>query len=326
MEHKPLQPWKNKSLQKNPSAASKVPAGVQVTPVDIHQVKGTVLNIGQWVAVLSKMRQKKIFSADIPAAVEQGLKSGQLKFVKDKSGQLLAQVRDQQGRITHNLKLKEMTTDLSHNSVPMVQNMILQQQLAEIAEKLESLQRSVDSICREMHLDRLAKVNAAMQQMQMALSLEETDPLRVAFLTASSPLVLEGTEQIKAAVKERVAQLCALKEEGVVKKYFTSMSQKEVDKNIAALCQQIKDLHQSIYSAAYIYLYIGRPQLVQIVIENYRRFLEEVFPKNVRLILNSQAGNRKEIKTWNNECEQIKRQMELYLQNISRQGELSYEQ
>ena len=326
MESKPLQPWENKPPQTNPAPPDQTPAETQVTPVDINKVKGTVLNISQWVAVLSKIRQKKVFSADIPAAVEEGLKSGQLKFVKDKSGQLLAQVRDQQGRITHNLKLKEMTTDAARNSVPMVQNMILQQQLAEIAQKLESLQRSVDSICREMHLDRLAKVNAAMQQMQIALSLEETDPLRMAFLTACSPLILEGTEQIKAAVKERVAQLCALKEDGFFDKIFKNTDQKEVSKEIAALCQQIKDLHQSIYSAAYIYLYIGRPQLVQIVIENYRQFLEEVFPKNVRLILNSQAGNCKEIQTWNNECEQIKRQMDLYLQNIHWQGELSYEQ
>ena len=200
----------------------------------------------------------------------------------------------------------------------MAQNMILQQQLAEISLQLKVLQRSVDHIAREMHLDRCAKIHAALLQTRNAISLSESDPLRLPLLVEASTLALEGMEQIKAAVENRIKLLCSMEEKGFMSYVWTKHPQDEVDQHVRMLSAQIYDLHQGVYNAAYVSLYLGRPQFAKNIIEDYKNFLDRVFTKQVKLTLNSQAGNKPEIEAWNKSCQKVARKLDDYLQRIEK--------
>jgi len=284
----------------------------QKNNIDISRIKGTVRNLTPFMTYLSEINNnKKVLAADIPQMIERGLKDGQLCFSQDKYGHILAQIKDKNGKIAHNLRLKEST--LPTSNVSMVQNMILQQQLAEIQSQLEVLQRSVDLILKEMHLDRCAKIVAAVKQTENAISLPEKDQYRVPLFVAASTLALEGMEEIKAVVENRVKLLCAMKEKGGFSAVWTKHPQKEVDQHVRMLCGQIQDLHYAAFSVAYIYVHLGRPQFADNVLRDYKKFLDSTLTREVILELNSQAGNVPEIKAWNEGRNIIRRKLDDYL-------------
>ena len=122
-------------------------------------------------AVLGMARSEKQWIADIPKYYEQLLKDGQITFRPDKNGQILPHLVGKDGRIVKQVRLKEIVS--MPELLPNLQHLETQAALAMIMNQLENVQEQIAQIRGELQQDRLAKADAAWDQLNQALKITD---------------------------------------------------------------------------------------------------------------------------------------------------------
>ncbi|PKV06244.1 hypothetical protein CQR51_0844 [Bifidobacterium pseudolongum subsp. globosum] len=122
-------------------------------------------------AVLGMARSEKQWIADIPKYYEQLLKDGQITFRPDKNGQILPHLVGKDGRIVKQVRLKEIVS--MPELLPNLQHLETQAALAMIMSQLENVQEQIAQIRGELQQDRLAKADAAWDQLNQALKITD---------------------------------------------------------------------------------------------------------------------------------------------------------
>ena len=122
-------------------------------------------------AVLAMARSEKQWIADIPKYYEKLLKDGQITFRPDKNGQILPHLVGKDGRIVKQVRLKEIVS--MPELLPNLQHLETQAALAMIMSQLENVQEQIAQIRGELQQDRLAKADAAWDQLNQALKITD---------------------------------------------------------------------------------------------------------------------------------------------------------
>lgn len=122
-------------------------------------------------AVLGMARSEKQWIADIPKYYEKLLKDGQVFFRPDRNGQILPHLVGKNGRIVKQVRLKEIVT--MPELLPNLQHLETQAALAMIMNQLENVQEQIAQIRGELQQDRLAKADAAWDQLNQALKITD---------------------------------------------------------------------------------------------------------------------------------------------------------
>lgn len=122
-------------------------------------------------AVLGMARSEKQWIADIPKYYEKLLKDGQITFRPDKNGQILPHLVGKDGRIVKQVCLKEIVS--MPELLPNLQHLETQAALAMIMSQLENVQEQIAQIRGELQQDRLAKADAAWDQLNQALKITD---------------------------------------------------------------------------------------------------------------------------------------------------------
>lgn len=122
-------------------------------------------------AVLGMARSEKQWIADIPKYYEQLLKDGQITFRPDKNGQILPHLVGKDGRIVKQVRLKEIVS--MPELLPNLQHLETQAALAMIMSQLENVQEQIAQIRGELQQDRLAKADAAWDQLNQTLKITD---------------------------------------------------------------------------------------------------------------------------------------------------------
>lgn len=122
-------------------------------------------------AVLGMARSEKQWIADIPKYYEKLLKDGQITFRPDKNGQILPHLVGKDGRIVKQVRLKEIVS--MPELLPNLQHLETQAALAMIMNQLENVQEQIAQIRGELQQDRLAKADAAWDQLNQALKITD---------------------------------------------------------------------------------------------------------------------------------------------------------
>ncbi len=122
-------------------------------------------------AVLGMARSEKQWIADIPKYYEQLLKDGQITVRPDKNGQILPHLVGKDGRIVKQVRLKEIVS--MPELLPNLQHLETQAALAMIMSQLENVQEQIAQIRGELQQDRLAKADAAWDQLNQALKITD---------------------------------------------------------------------------------------------------------------------------------------------------------
>lgn len=122
-------------------------------------------------AVLAMARSEKQWVADIPKYYEKLLDDGQVFFRPDRNGQILPHLGGKNGRIVKQVRLKEIVT--MPELLPNLQHLETQTALAMIMSQLENVQEQIAQIRGELQQDRLAKADAAWDQLNQALKITD---------------------------------------------------------------------------------------------------------------------------------------------------------
>ncbi|MCI6532619.1 MAG: hypothetical protein MR429_06485 [Bifidobacterium animalis] len=122
-------------------------------------------------AVLSMARSEKQWVADISKYCEKLLDDGQIFFRPDKNGQILPHLVGKNGRIVKQVRLKEIVA--MPELLPNLQHLEAHAALAMIMSQLENVQEQIAQIRGELQQDRLAKADAAWDQLNQALKITD---------------------------------------------------------------------------------------------------------------------------------------------------------
>lgn len=122
-------------------------------------------------AVTGMARSEKQWIADIPKYCEKLLDDGQIFFNMDKAGRILPELKDESGRFVKKVRLRE-TVSMSE-LLPNLQHLETQAALAMIMNQLENVQEQIAQIRGELQQDRLAKADAAWDQLNQALKITD---------------------------------------------------------------------------------------------------------------------------------------------------------
>lgn len=122
-------------------------------------------------AVLAMARSEKQWVADIPKYYEKLLDDGQVFFRPDRNGQILPHLVGKNGRIVKQVRLREIVT--MPELLPNLQHLETQTALAMIMSQLENVQEQIAQIRGELQQDRLAKADAAWDQLNQALKITD---------------------------------------------------------------------------------------------------------------------------------------------------------
>lgn len=110
--------------------------------------------------------------ADIPDYFKKLIDNRQVNFgIDSKTGQTMAQLRDEKGRICHQIRLKEVTTE--PQLLMNLQYLETRAALAMIEGQLEDIHEQIVQIRGEMQQDRLARADAAWDRLNQALKITD---------------------------------------------------------------------------------------------------------------------------------------------------------
>ena len=122
-------------------------------------------------AVTGMARSEKQWIADIPKYCEKLLDDGQISFNMDKAGRILPELKDESGRFVQKVRLRETVS--MPELLPNLQHLETQAALAMIMNQLENVQEQIAQIRGELQQDRLAKADAAWDQLNQALKITD---------------------------------------------------------------------------------------------------------------------------------------------------------
>ena len=122
-------------------------------------------------AVTGMARSEKQWIADIPKYCEKLLDDGQIFFNMDKAGRILPELKGENGRFVKKVRLRE--TISMPELLPNLQHLETQTALAMIMSQLENVQEQIAQIRGELQQDRLAKADAAWDQLNQALKITD---------------------------------------------------------------------------------------------------------------------------------------------------------
>ncbi|RYQ47135.1 zinc ribbon domain-containing protein [Bifidobacterium pseudolongum] len=122
-------------------------------------------------AVTGMARSEKQWIADIPKYCEKLLDDGQIFFNMDKAGRILPELKGENGRFVQKVRLRETVS--MPELLPNLQHLETQAALAMIMNQLENVQGQIAQVRGELQQDRLAKADAAWDQLNQALKITD---------------------------------------------------------------------------------------------------------------------------------------------------------
>ncbi len=122
-------------------------------------------------AVTGMAHSEKQWIAVIPKYCEKLLDDGQIFFNMDKAGRILPELKGENGRFVKKVRLRETVS--MPELLPNLQHLETQAALAIIMNQLENVQEQIAQIRGELQQDRLAKADAAWDQLNQALKITD---------------------------------------------------------------------------------------------------------------------------------------------------------
>ena len=223
----------------------------------------------------------KKFEVVIPKQILKKLESG--KFALNRSSQstdlFTTSIREvATGKIVKNVMLKEIA-DVSNveSLLPNLQNMAIQQALAEISGQLQSIERKIDQILTELHNDRVGKLQSGYALYLDALQISD-NTLRDQSLLLAKAQLFEGRGQLIETGKQKFAEFS--KSDGFWNSLFNELTSvnhlRNQNKLLADFAQSLFYIQRSTQIIAEInYEMVEQKSLLQ-SLSPYRDFMNEI--------------------------------------------------
>lgn len=261
------------------------------------------------VAQMLKESSQTVLAADIPNKVQKLINKGVLNFVKDKNGNLLALLKEN-GRIVHQIRLKEVKLPDGDNLAGNISNLVLHAQMAQIITRLEGIQGSINRVIQGQQNDRRAMALSGEQQFLTAQSMISPDTKRAVLINAFQT-ANQAQNMLQISLRQETDFIC-----GLPTRFFGNLvannSGKDITERIKDMTVQFAALNRAVRSEAAICFELGEMRAVLARLKEYMYFIEDNFSENRTLQIISNVGknvgkNSTVQDFWQNKIPEIKR-------------------
>ena len=230
--------------------------------------------------------------ADIPSFLQEQIDRGELGFQIDRSGNYLAHLVDQNGRMHHVLRLdtKHLTPELSQ-AWNNLRTRVVQ---LEIMKGLRDIEEAVSAVKAGQQDDRLALVDSAWSLIEQAREVSDSD-YRKRLLNQALDKAIEGRDQLTRSIDRDLADLKKYRERwglGLLRDEATTLIQSQTsltEKNAERAEQVVRAvaaMESATRAAALVHMHHGEHDAARTALRQFQN-----------LIQNRQLGNNAAITT-----------------------------
>jgi len=265
--------WTDSSLVREFDAALPVSPSQKARFDNIFSSAETVMEVAPALFnALKAMLPDKVVAAKIPGEVQKLLDEGALRFVTDKNGEILPTIF-KDGTMFKQVRLKELsvTPKLGRAVVDLQQQAALAEILHEVREVHESIKEAVSSLQN----DRLARVDAVLQQLQQVVLISDAR-VREAKLLDITAKVTEAKCMLMYSFSEGMRFF----EDRSGEKDFLEMvmdtkAQKEADKRSREQFQTLAALTRAVQAEATAYCLMDEQEVAQESLRQFAGFIKD---------------------------------------------------
>lgn len=215
--------------------------------------------VQEWVAVFTDDQRKE-------------LAKGALKMLTKKDGKVLAVVvnPNNKNQIVANIPLKEVKKIKDIN--PALNDLMVQMQLANLAQEMKEVHRVVSRIQQGLEFDRLASAYSNERKLKYARQIQNKE-LQTQALLMIAHSAEDSRSRLMLGMKDNIDFIMHQPENEFVKLFATNP--KEINDCMNEIRSRVVAINQDSMTEATAYWALGEKQAALNTIENYRMFLED---------------------------------------------------
>ena len=215
--------------------------------------------VQEWVAVFTDDQRKE-------------LAKGALKMLTKKDGKVLAVVvnPNNKNQIVANIPLKEVKKIKDIN--PALNDLMVQMQLANLAQEMKEVHRVVSRIQQGLEFDRLASAYSNERKLKYARQIQNKE-LQTQALLMIAHSAEDSRSRLMLGMKDNIDFIMHQSENEFVKLFATNP--KEINDRMNEIRSRVVAINQDSMTEATAYWALGEKQAALNTIENYRMFLED---------------------------------------------------
>lgn len=265
--------WTDSSLAREFDAALPISPSQKARFDNIFSSAETVMEVAPALFnALKAMLPDKVVAAKIPGEVQKLLDEGALRFVTDKNGEILPTIF-KDGTMFKQVRLKELsvTPELGRAVVNLQQQAALAEILHEVREVHESIKEAVSSLQN----DRLARVDAVLQQLQQVVLMSDAR-VREAKLLDITAKVTEAKFMLMYSFSEGMRFFEGRSsEKDFLEMVMDTKAQKEADKRSREQFQTLAALTRAVQAEATAYCLMDEQEVAQESLRQFAGFIKD---------------------------------------------------
>lgn len=265
--------WTDESLSKEFDSALPISPTQKARFDDLFSSAETLMEVAPALFnVLEAMVPDTIVAAKIPGEVQKLLDEGVLKFVADKNGEILPTIF-KDGKMYKQVRLEElaMTPELGKAVVDLQQ----QAALAEILHEVREVHEAVKEVSVSLQNDRLARVDAVLQQLQQVALISDAR-IREAKLLDITGKATEAKYMLMYSFNDGMRFFKSRSgEKGFLEMVLDTKAQKEADRRSRAQFQTLAALTRAVQVEAVAYCLMDEQDAARESLRQFAGFIEE---------------------------------------------------
>jgi hypothetical protein len=279
----------------NTSLAAEFDQVFPISPIqetNLNIIFGKVDNLSRVAPALFEFAKslvpKTIKIAEVNPTVQKLLDEGAIRFITDKSGEILPTLYDKKGAFAQvRLKDLKVTPDLGHSIVDLQTQIALAQIISEIHE----VQRGIANLHAELQDDRLALAESAWQQLQQAALISDARVREEKLLgilgsaTDAKCLLFRAFENEKRFFDER-------RDKNDFQKFFDGDAQKYGAEKSVEIFNTLFAATKTVQVETTVYCLLGEQNAARLSMKQFSDFISsnELDDRDTLLALNSYSS------------------------------------
>lgn len=204
---------------------------------------------------INRLISEETLKVKIPKDVVEKLKDGSARFLNDKQGDMLPSIIGKDGKIIRQIRIEDLGKQLTPEKVSQLNNMVIQQQLADIYLKLEEIQEYVEDIIKGQRNDRYGKIDSGIYMYQQALNCNDSSMKNIDISNAKQS-ISEAVNGLKKEIIDKMDYFKTMPKENTLSYYFNILKREYTSSKIS---KRAKEIYEDLY-----YMTLGVYSLIQI--------------------------------------------------------------
>ena len=222
------------------------------------EVVERLVPVEEWVLVFTDEQRKE-------------LAKEALKMMAKKNGDVIAKVVDPKThQIVANIPVKQVERIKDIN--PALNDLMVQMQLANLAQEMKEVHRVVSRIQQGLEFDRLASAYSNERKLKHARQIQNKE-LQTQSLLMIAHAAEDSRSRLMLGMKENIDFIMHQPENEFIK--FFATNPKEINDRMNEIRSRVVAINQDSMTEATAYWALGEKQAALNTIENYRMFLED---------------------------------------------------